>query len=209
MSDHEPERETVDLVRRAQAGDDDAFEDVVRRAYPKVRQIVRARIGPGLRQVAESGDVVQEAMGEVVRGLGDFEMRDDDALIKWIAGLVENRLRDMAKYHGRAKRDAGRVIPLVPKAPGDTTNAIDPARSTQTPLEKASDREMAERLRVAVKALEPKHREVIERRGEGLTWGEVAKAMDLPSEGAARMLHSRAKVALMNAVAKGTGDGSV
>ncbi|MEM7307350.1 MAG: sigma-70 family RNA polymerase sigma factor [Planctomycetota bacterium] len=195
---------TIELVKRAQAGDTGALDDILRRYYPHVLRIVRARLGAGLRRVAESGDVVQEAMGEVVVGLDDFRVRDDDAFIKWIASLVENRIRDLAKFHAREKRDLARVIPLAPP-PGDSAPGIDPARSTLRPDERAAENELADRVRAAIAGLQEHQQEVIALRSRGLPWPEIAERLGLPSSGAARMLHARARVELMKRVGGGSG----
>ncbi|MEO0651058.1 MAG: sigma-70 family RNA polymerase sigma factor [Planctomycetota bacterium] len=186
---------TLDLVHRAQAGDAAALEGVVARTYPRVLEIVRQRLGPGLRRYAESGDVVQEAMGELARGIEDFEPRDEAALVRWMARVVENRLRMLARHHARGKRD-GNVVSLARLGGPAAASEFEPAKSTLSPLDKAARSEELERLRAAIEGLEPKHRAVIEARREGATWDAVAQAIDLPSAGAARMLHVRAMAAL-------------
>ncbi|QDU65438.1 RNA polymerase sigma factor [Engelhardtia mirabilis] len=200
MDQPPPGHETLDLLHQAQGGDRAALEQALARCYPHVRRIVHERLGPGLRRYAESGDVVQEAMGAVVRGYDRFEARDDDALVRWIARLVENRIRDLAKHHGRAKRNAGPLVALDGGDGSDSAPGFDPARSSLTPLEKVAEAESAARVQLAITALEPRHRDVIRARNEGRTWAEVAEHLQLASEGAARMLHARAMVALMERV---------
>ena len=201
MNDPPHGHETLDLLHQAQGGDRAALEEALARCYPHVRRIVHERLGPGLRRFAESGDVVQEAMGAVVRGYDRFEARDDDALEKRIARLVENRIRDLAKHHNRAKRDAGPMVALGAGDGGsDSTPGIDPARSSMTPLEKVAEAESAARVQLAINGLDERHRDVIRARNEGRTWAEVAEHLQLASEGAARMLHARAMVALMERV---------
>lgn len=200
--------ETLELLHQAQRGDREALERALERCYPHVRRIVSERLGPGLRRYAESGDVVQEAMGAVVRDFDHFEARDDRALVRWIARLVENRIRDLAKYHGRAKRDAGPLAALDPSGPNDSSSmpGIDPARSSLTPLDKVAEAESAARVQLAIATLGERHRDVIRARNEGRTWAEVAQHLGLASEGAARMLHARAMVALLEQVGDGEGD---
>ena len=202
MSDLPSGNETLELLHQAQRGDREALERALERCYPHVRQIVSERLGPGLRRYAESGDVVQEAMGAVVRGFDHFEAQDDRALVRWIARLVENRIRDLAKYHGRAKRDAGPLAPLDPGSAGGSDDApgLDPARSSLTPLDKVAEAESAARVHLALAGLGERHRDVIRSRNEGRTWAEVAEHLGLASEGAARMLHARAMVALLEEV---------
>ncbi len=191
---------TIELVRRAKSGDGTALDDVLGRYYPRVHAVVRARLGPELRRHTESSDLVQEAMSEALGAFERFDMKGDDDLIRWLAVLVENRIRDLAKYHRRAKRDAGREVPLAGGGDGDE-GGIDPMRSTIGPAGRAERHEMTERLERALAGLDAKYRTVIEQRNTGSSWEEVAGTLGLASAGAARMLHSRARVALMKAVA--------
>ena len=72
--------------------------------------------------------------------------------------------------------------------------------------EKRSEQE--QRLQEAIADLEPHYRDVLARRGEGLSWDEVGAALGLPSAGAARMLHARARVALMKVMSDREDDGA-
>ena len=45
--------ETIDLVRRAQRGDDDALNRLIDRYYDRIQRIVRIRLGPRLRRDLE------------------------------------------------------------------------------------------------------------------------------------------------------------
>ncbi|WP_419192098.1 RNA polymerase sigma factor [Engelhardtia mirabilis] len=189
--------ESLNLVRGAQAGDSAALDALFARFYPRVLAIVRRRMGQGLRRHHESLDVAQEAMAEAIRGFDRFELRDETAFTAWLAGIVENRLRDLAKYHRRAKRDAGREVrassldpdAIAPPEPGD--------RSTEaTPSELVAEHEQHGRARAALERLPHRQRRAIELRLEGRSWAEVARLLDFPSEGAARMFHSRAMVTL-------------
>jgi RNA polymerase sigma-70 factor (ECF subfamily) len=195
-------RESVELVRRAQRGDGAAFAELLERYYPRVQALVRARMGSELRHFVESADVVQETMGQVLRSFERFDMRDEDALVKWLSQLVENRLRDLAKHHGREKRGSGRerhlesVLHRGPGAPG----APEPAASDEGPLEGAERGEETERLERALAALSPEHRRAIEARGAGVEWAELARELGLNSIGAARNLHARAMLALVQSM---------
>ena len=74
MSDLDPDALTrsVELVRRAQAGERPALERLFERYYDRVRRIVRARLGPELRLRVESVDILQETFTAAV---GSFDRR--------------------------------------------------------------------------------------------------------------------------------------
>jgi RNA polymerase sigma factor (sigma-70 family) len=197
-------RELVDLTRLARAGDRAALETLVTRFYPRVLGIVRARLGPGLRHELESSDVVQEAMGEIVRGLPELEPRGEAALVAWLAAVVENRLRDLAKYHGAQMRDRGREVELA-SGSGSSSGLEDLVRaaSADGPLERLARADLAQRVAEALGALEPRHAAALRARSGGASWAEVAAELALPSDGAARMLHARALVALVERLERG------
>lgn len=199
-------QESVELVRRAQRGERSAFERLLDRYYPRVLEVVRHKLGPELRSYTESTDVVQETMGQVLLSFDRFEMRDEEALVRWISGLVENRLRDMAKFHRRAQRDRKREVPLA--GPSSTlAGAPEPAQSAVSPLEALARREQSDKVRSVLEGLPEEQREILQRRNNGETWEAVAEGMGLGKISAARTLHAKATMALMRGVADDTGHG--
>lgn len=201
--------DSVELVRAAQGGDRAALGALMERYYPRVLGIVRARLGDELRRNTESLDVAQEAFGQAVRAFERFELRDEDGFVKWMAQLVENRVRDLAKYQGRAKRDAGREVHLESLlAAASTSRAFDPADSGATPAELVARAEEQARALAALAALPEGQREVLRLRAAGVEWTQIAQKLGLGSVGAARGLHARAALALMRAC-EGKGGGAV
>lgn len=192
--------QTVELVTRAKGGDSSAFDALIERYHGRVHQIVRARMGGELRRETESLDMVQEAMIDVCQGFDRFEQRSEAGFIHWLATVVENKLRQQARFHRAGKRETSRRIPL--EAPdGDSERpAIDPADSTDSPSQAVAGAELVQRLQAAVERLPETQRRAIELRSSGSEWGDVAEQLELPSADAARMLHARAKVALLRAL---------
>jgi DNA-directed RNA polymerase specialized sigma24 family protein len=66
-----------------------ARDQLFERVYERVLAIVRGRLGTGLRRFHESGDVVQEALLQAVRSLGQVQIADEAALLSWLASVVE------------------------------------------------------------------------------------------------------------------------
>jgi RNA polymerase sigma factor (sigma-70 family) len=188
----------LELLARAQGGSESAREALFEACYPRVLAIVRARLGGGLRRFHESGDVVQEALLLAARDLDRLQVPDERSLIAWLSRVVENRLRDMAKFHAAAKREAGRERREASLVGEDESKLLEEvgALADGTPSQVFAGREEHERLERALAELEPKRRKVIELRKQGLSWSEVAQALELASDGAARMLHARALVEL-------------
>jgi len=196
---------TLELVQRAQSGDPAALADLLARYQERVRALVRRRMGANLRKDLDSGDMVQEAMVEVLEGFERFEMRDETAFVRWLSTLVENRLRELARFHTAAKRDRGREVRIDGSPSGERAAGV-PELSDEdapTPSEVVSRRELGDRLAEALAQLEARHRDVLVARQAGASWDEVAERLGMPSGGAARMLHARARVALMKRVSGG------
>jgi RNA polymerase sigma-70 factor (subfamily 1) len=189
---------TFELVQRAQKGDGAALGALLERYQERVRALVRRRMGDNLRKELESGDMVQEAMVEVLEGFERFELRDETAFVRWLSTLVENRLRELARFHGAAKRDRAREVRLD----GGDTSDDGPGpneiadQALVSPSQEALRREEKNLLADALLTLTERHREVLVARESGADWDVVAKRMGLPSEAAARMLHTRARIAL-------------
>lgn len=196
-------RETIELVQKAQTGDRAAMEEVLERYYPRVLGVVRARLGQKLRRYVESADVVQDTMGQVVKDFDVVEMRDEEALIRWISFLVENRIRDTAKFFGARKRGSGQVAERLVTGLDSEERPLD-ARlvdDAPSPPEKAARSEARESLEEGLASLSAEHREILERKAAQETWSQIAEAMGLGTIDTARGLYARARLALMKAVA--------
>lgn len=191
---------TVELVRLAQRGSERALGELVERYLPRVRTVVRARLGHGLRRELESGDVVQETLIEVLVNLDRFEQRDEGSFVRWIAAIVENRLRQDARFFRAQRRDRARELALDSGPEGGRRARFEPAVEGEGPASSAERREQLERLRAARAGLSERHRAVLEQREAGASWDAVAAALALASPDAARMLHARAKAALVRAL---------
>ncbi len=180
---------SLELVARAQAGDGEAKERLFARYYPRVFRVVRARMGVGLRALEAPEDIVQNTFLAALSALERFEAREDAALIDWFARLTENQLRTVAKHHGAAKR--ARAEPL-------STAASEPSSPAPSPLEQLTQAEQARLLDECIHELPADEREVLILRDHAdASWSLIAARLGRPSEGAARELHRRAQVRLM------------
>jgi len=190
--------QTFELVQRAQKGDGAALGTLLGRYQERVRALVRRRMGESLRRELESGDMVQEAMVEVLEGFERFELRDETAFVRWLSTLVENRLRELARFHGAAKRDRGREVRIDGSDSSDERAGANELaeQALASPSEEVSRREEKSLLAEALETLSPRHRDVLVARESGAEWDVVARRLGLPTEAAARMLHTRARIAL-------------
>jgi RNA polymerase sigma-70 factor (ECF subfamily) len=158
------------LVERVQAGDKAAFDLLVRKYQHRVLKLV----GRFVPDAAEAEDVAQEAFLKAYRALASF--RGDSAFYTWLYriaintaknALVSNRrrpvdfdldLQDPEQYdrHARLKE-------------GDTPEGVLLTEEIRNVVERAME-QLPEDLRTAI----------VLRELEGLSYEEIAEAMDCP-----------------------------
>lgn len=85
---------SVRLLDRAIRGDRSAREALFARYLPWLRRWARGRLPHWARGVADTSDMVQDALHRTVTRLGGFEPRGDGALRAYLRSAVENRIRD-------------------------------------------------------------------------------------------------------------------
>jgi len=181
---------SLELVARARAGDGEAREQLFARYYPRVFRVVRARLGRGLRALETPEDLVQNTFVAALSALERFEAREDAGLIDWFARLAENQIRDAVKHHTALKRQ-------TPPAAGLEHPVEPPARDTP-PLERLSRAEEQRLLDECIAELPHDEREALVLRDHAeASWQLVAETLGRPTEAAARELHRRAQLRLM------------
>ena len=165
-----PDDSDQQLVQRVQAGEKAAFDLLVRKYQHRVLKLVRRFVS----DAAEAEDVAQEAFIKAYRALASF--RGDSAFYTWLYriaintaknALVSNRrrpvdfdldLQDPEQYdrHARLKE-------------GDTPEGVLLTEEIRSVVEKAME-QLPEDLRTAI----------VLRELEGLSYEEIAEAMDCP-----------------------------
>lgn len=172
------EPSTRELVRRVQAGEAEAWTELYGAYRDELLFYVRARLGPRLRSVMESEDVLQSVALEAFRALPRFEPRGAGHLRRFLQVLVLNKIRDRADTFGAAKRAGG--VPL--EAGMDVAPHVD---------EPAYADPHYEQLERALGELPEEMREVVILRSvEERSSREVALLLGKTDE-AVRKLHSR------------------
>jgi RNA polymerase sigma factor (sigma-70 family) len=168
--EREPPTDDIEAVRRAQAGDRDAFAHLVAR-HGAAATRAAAWFGAG----PEVDDVVQEAFAKAWRALDRF--RPDAPFRPWLIRIVANQTRNTVR--GRNRRSALAVRAL------DLREAPDPALDTV-----AAERRRT--LLAAVRRLRAVERDVVVCRWLlGLSEAETATALGIPA-GTAKSRASRA-----------------
>ena len=177
--------ETVDLVNRVRAGDQDALGVLMARFLPRLQRWASGRMPIALRDLADTSDLVQDVLLQSFQRVGKLEIGREGGLQAYLRQSVLNRIRDEF-------RKARRRPELVEIDANHTAGG-------PSPLEAAIGQAGVERYEKALAALKPIDREAIIARVElGFTYEEVANALGKPSANAARMAVERALVRLVN-----------
>ena len=156
-----------DLIRRVQAGDQDAAGELVRRYEPTIRRAVRFRLTDArLGRVLESMDVCQSVLASffVRAAAGQYELDQPEQLLRLLVTMARNKLASQARRERAGRRDRRRVT-----AAGSHTERL--AAPGPSPSQQVAADEL---LREARRRLTPPERQLVELRGQGRDWADIA-----------------------------------
>ncbi len=150
------------LIRRAQAGEEDAFAELVRRNERRAWRVARNLVA----NPEDAADLVQEAFLRVFRSLERFDFKHDFST--WLYRIVTNLGID----HLRKRRPA-----MSTAAPGEDEPDFELAdASVDRPSDALERSETATRVRACIEALAPHFQAVLVLRElEGLPCTEIAR----------------------------------
>ena len=149
------------------------------------------RLPQWARDFADTDDLVQDALLQTFKKIGDFEPRRVGAFQAYLRQAVVNRLRDELRRKGRR--------PDATELDGQELEA-----AARTPLEEAIGREAVEHYERALQRLKPEERELIIARVEmDYTYEELAQVFGKPTPEAARKAAQRALVRLAEEMKRG------
>lgn len=176
---------TTDLLRRAQLGDAEALNELLRRHLGPLRRWARGRLPRWSRDMRDTEDLVQETLVQTLKHVPEFKPKHEGALQGYLRQAVLNRIKDEVR----------RVVRYPLHAPlADGTDLADPAG---TPLDEAIGREAVERYEAALQRLKPEDREMVIARVElQQSYTQIAAAHGKSGPDAARMAVTRALVRL-------------
>ena len=175
--------ETVDLLARAQSGDDEALDRLFELHIPRLKRWASGRLPRWARQMADTSDLVQETVIATLRNLPSFEARGEGALQAYLRQALINRVRNEMRR-------------ALLRPPGSEIDS-QMAHEGTSPLEAAIGSQTLERYEAALSRLTEEDREAVVTRVEfGLSYAEVAETLGKPSADAARMAVVRALVKL-------------
>jgi RNA polymerase sigma-70 factor, ECF subfamily len=164
------EQSDLELVRRAQQNERGAFDLLVLKYQHKVIKLV-ARL---LRDPTEAEDVAQEAFVKAYRALGSF--RGDSAFYTWLYRIAVNTARNSLASRQRRPLDYEAGL-----SESEQNNVEARLKHDDTPEATALSEEIRVTVNQAIEQLpEDLRTAIVLREVEGLSYEEIAAAMDCP-----------------------------
>lgn len=154
------------LILRAQDGEADALDQLVRRWHPRLLASAMRRTG----DAEGARDVAQEAWGAIVRGIPRLD--DPSRFPGWAMRIIANKSADWVGSRGRDRRGTPRASP--------DPNAADTAPDPEV-----------DALRLALRTLDPDTRLILAfAHARDMSTREIAAALSIPEGTVKSRLHS-------------------
>jgi RNA polymerase sigma-70 factor (ECF subfamily) len=188
--------ESLDLIRRAAAGDERAMTDLFERYRDRLRAMVRLRLNRRLQGRVDASDVIQDACLEASKRLPDYLDAPPLPFFLWLRHITGQKLLDAHRRHlGAQMRSASQEVSLYRGALPEADSASLAAQllgKITTPSRAAVRAENQLLVQEALNGMDPIDREVLTlRHFEHLSNSECALVLGI-SEPAACNRYVRA-----------------
>lgn len=161
----------VSLVRRFREGQEEAFDDLVRKHQQRVFNIAYQI----LRSYEDANEVAQDTFVKVYRHLAEF--RGESAFTTWLYQIVTNLSRNRVRFNQRRHKDDSVSIDAT-RDDEDGLPLIQLADPAQTPDRVTAVNEETMLIDAAMKKISEGHREVLVLRvTQGLSYEEIAAVL--------------------------------
>jgi RNA polymerase sigma-70 factor (ECF subfamily) len=173
--------QTDSLIRAAQRGDQDAFEQLVRAHDQSVLRLAMNL----LRSTEDARDVYQEAFLRVYRSLDSF--RFDCSFHTWLYRIVTNICLDRLRKRKVRKEES--AVVETSDGPVDRMEAVQEEAAHANPERTFWNRELKQRMETALQELTPRERMVFElRHYQGLRLRNIGDLLGTTEEAAKNCL---------------------
>ena len=192
--------EDDDLLAGVRSGRRSALQQLLERHRPTFERNAQALVGAQLKARVRLSDLLQSTFLAVVASSPDFQGEDETAFVRWVTRILENNVRDAARYHQAARRDRRRetsdqelaLLGLRSRGAGPETQAI-------------LSEELLQVSRALQRLPDDYRKIILFRLTRGGTHEDAARAMGR-SNGATRVLLARARAALLVELERERGD---
>jgi RNA polymerase sigma-70 factor (ECF subfamily) len=181
--------DVTDLLQRAAAGDEQAFQRLFSQHHQRLKRMVHLRISRRLQGRVDDDDVLQEASLEIFRQLPDYVQEPRLPFFLWLRHLTGLKLTEIHRRHlGVQMRDADREVTLhrggLPEA-DSVSLAAQLLGTFTTPSEAAIKAETRLYVQEALNGMDSIDREVLAlKHFEQLSTSEIAEVLGLSKAGA-------------------------
>ena len=133
---------TFDLVRRIEAGDQEAFSPLFLKYRQRLSVIVYYKLGPGLTPFVSVRDILQETCLRAYRDFNQFTYAGPGSFLSWLSRIADHVLADQARYANRDKRRLDAQVRFKSEGNPDGPEPID----SRVPGRQMEEREGVARL---------------------------------------------------------------
>ncbi len=179
----ESDDDSNELLDRAASGDEDALAELFSKYQPQLKQAIQIRMDRNLQRRERESDILQESFLAAAKDLPRYNEERRVGPYVWLRGIVQQRLVDAFRHHGRVKRDAHREVSIhggnvsFADSVSLATHLIDDASS---PSKAATKAEFQQIIQTALDGMEPVDREIIAlRHFEHLKNVDVAEILEM------------------------------
>jgi DNA-directed RNA polymerase specialized sigma24 family protein len=116
--------ETLDLIRRARAGDREAWESLWKHFYPKWYRTLHGQLGADLHQLYDTEDIIHSALGDALRGISS--LRSEAAFFVWISLIIRHKIAQKRRALPRQEAIPLDLVPEPGKADSQATRGRGP-----------------------------------------------------------------------------------
>ena len=181
---------SMELLALARAGDWAALDALCARYLPLLRRWATGRVPRWARDIADTSDLVQDALVHALSRIDAIVPDDEAALRPYLHQVVLNRVRDEL----RRTRRRPAMAPLDSQRPSRAASPFDLTVAARA----------REDYEAALASLDPAERDLIVGRIEmGMTYEELAKETGRPTANAARSAVVRALAKLADELRRG------
>lgn len=183
MTDTAYPESTETLLSLLRSGDESARDRLMARYLPMLRRWAHGRLPTRARDLNDTNDLVQITLLSAFKKLDQFKSQHEGALLAYLRTTLLNAIRGEIRRVGRAG-----VVESLPED-GDVPGA-------ESMVPRLDSDQWLDYERALAKLPEPKREAVLLRLEFGMSYAEIASALDRPSEAAASMMVSRALIEL-------------